>query len=77
MALICENWGVEAALSSVSRWSAEVAQATVRGNAKLDPARAFDYRLTGTIVTSEPGDTFEFDKESRLEPVPGLPGEFR
>ena len=57
--------------------SAEVAQATVRGNAKLDPARAFDYRLTGTIVTSEPGDTFEFDKESRLEPVPGLPGEFR
>lgn len=55
--------------------SAEVVEATVRGNTTIDPSRSFAYRLSGTIATSE--KSFDFEKESRLEPVPGIPGEFR
>jgi hypothetical protein len=58
--------------------SAEVVSVTVRGNRTLDATRGFAYRLVGTITTSAPDDDrFEFEKQSRLEPVPGIPGEFR
>ena len=58
--------------------SAEVVAVTVRGNATIEATRAFDYHLEGTITTSAPDDdSFEFEKDSRLSPVPGIPGEFR
>jgi hypothetical protein len=46
--------------------------------ARLAAARAaVAYRLDGGIATTEPEDTYEFTFESRLNPVPGRPGEFR
>ena len=39
--------------------------------------RAVAYRLDGTIATLEPADTWKFTFDSRLNPVPGRPGEFR
>ena len=58
--------------------SAEVVQVSVRGNAPIEPSRSFAYHLAGTITTGEPDDkVFDFEKDSRLEPVPGIPGEFR
>lgn len=38
---------------------------------------AVPYRLQGVIATTEPEDDYEFTFESRLNPVPGRPGEFR
>lgn len=35
------------------------------------------YRLSGTITTSEPSERFEFERDSKLAPVPGKPGEYR
>lgn len=49
--------------------------ATRRRLAGADGAIA--YRLAGTISTTDPADTYEFTFESRLNPVPGRPGEFR
>lgn len=46
--------------------------------ARLAAAReAVPYRLDGAIATTEPEDDYEFTFESRLNPVPGRPGEFR
>jgi hypothetical protein len=49
--------------------------------ARLDAAaadrRAVAYRLEGTIATTDPEDTWKFTFDSRLNPVPGRPGEFR
>jgi hypothetical protein len=45
---------------------------------RLAAAReAVPYRLDGAIATTEPEDDYEFTFESRLNPVPGRPGEFR
>lgn len=45
---------------------------------RLAAARAaVAYRLEGAIATTEPEDTYDFTFESRLNPVPGRPGEFR
>lgn len=48
---------------------------------RLDAAaaagRALAYRLDGTIATTQPDDTWKFTFDSRLNPVPGRPGEFR
>ena len=35
------------------------------------------YRLTGKITSSEPSKSFDLRYESRLSPVPGLPGTWR
>lgn len=48
-----------------------------RLDAAVAAGRAVTYRLDGTIVTTEPGDTWKFTFDSRLNPVPGRPGEFR
>lgn len=45
--------------------------------ARLSAPGAIAYRLEGTIATTDPEDTYEFTFESRLNPVPGRPGEFR
>ena len=56
--------------------SADVVDTTVHATAKL-PAGDFDYKISGTIDTSEPKEHFKFDRSSRLSPAPGLPGTWR
>jgi hypothetical protein len=56
--------------------SADVVDATLHASAKL-PAGDIDYRVSGTIETSEPKTDFKFDRSSRLSPAPGLPGTWR
>jgi hypothetical protein len=56
--------------------SADVIDATLHATAKL-PAGDIDYKITGTIDTSEPKENFKFDRSSRLSPAPGLPGTWR
>ena len=56
--------------------SADVIDAKLHGSAKL-PAGDLDYRIAGTIDTSEPKENFKFDRSSRLSPAPGLPGTWR
>ena len=56
--------------------SADVIDATVHASAKL-PAGDIEYRISGTIATSEPKNDFKFDRSSRLSPAPGLPGTWR
>jgi len=56
--------------------SADVIDATLHGSAKL-PAGDIDYKISGTIDTSEPKENFKFDRSSRLSPAPGLPGTWR
>jgi hypothetical protein len=54
--------------------------ATPAGNAALRAALAngsVGYRVTGKITTSEPAKSFDLRYESRLSPVPGLPGTWR
>jgi hypothetical protein len=43
----------------------------------LAAGRSVRYRVTGRIVTREPKGTFDFEYESALSPVPGLPGVLR
>ncbi|MEO7432476.1 MAG: LEA type 2 family protein [Dokdonella sp.] len=45
--------------------------------AKLPATGDFTYQLKGTIDTSEPKETFKFDKSSRLSPVPGVANTYR
>jgi hypothetical protein len=56
--------------------SADVVDATLHASAKL-PTGDIDYRISGTIETSEPKADFKFDRSSRLSPAPGLPGTWR
>lgn len=56
--------------------SADVIDATLHSSAKL-PAGDIDYKISGTIDTSEPKENFKFDRSSRLSPAPGLPGTWR
>lgn len=56
--------------------SADVVDATLRATAKLPPGD-IDYKINGTIDTSEPKENFKFDRSSRLSPAPGLPGTWR
>jgi hypothetical protein len=43
----------------------------------LSARRSVRYRISGRIVTSDPRGTFQFEYESALSPVPGLPGVMR
>ena len=56
--------------------SADVFETTLRASAKL-PAADFEYRITGTIASSEPKAEFKLDRSSHLSPAPGLPGTWR
>jgi hypothetical protein len=56
--------------------SADVIDATLHASAKL-PAGDIDYKISGTIDTSEPKENFKFERSSRLSPAPGLPGTWR
>jgi hypothetical protein len=56
--------------------SADVIDVKLHASAKL-PASDLDYRINGTIDTSEPKENFKFDRSSRLSPAPGLPGTWR
>jgi LEA14-like dessication related protein len=56
--------------------SADVVDATVHATATL-PAGDIDYKIEGTIETTEPKETFKFNRSSRLSPTPGLPNTWR
>lgn len=55
---------------------AEVVPTTVKATAKL-PAGDFAYTLKGRIETSEPKHGFDFERSSRLSPVPGVTDTWR
>ena len=56
--------------------SVDVVDATLHASVQL-PSGDVEYRNNGTIDTSEPKETFKFDRTSRLSPAPGLPGTWR
>ncbi|HEV7490616.1 MAG TPA: LEA type 2 family protein [Rhodanobacteraceae bacterium] len=56
--------------------SADVIDAILHASAKL-PAGDIEYKINGTIDTSEPKENFKFDRSSRLSPAPGLTGTWR
>ena len=56
--------------------SADVVDTTVRASAAL-PAGDIDYRIEGTITTTEPKEEFKFNRSSRLSPTPGLVNTWR
>jgi hypothetical protein len=55
----------------------DVVDATLHASAKLPASGDFAYQLKGHIETSEPKERFEFDRSSRLSPVPGVPNTYR
>jgi len=57
--------------------SGDVVEATLAPALKLPSGRDFGYTLKGTIETSEPQEHFEFDRASRLSPVPGIADTWR
>lgn len=57
--------------------SGEVVDARLQGGTALPQDRDVAYRLEGTIHTSEPNESFEFERSSRLSPVPGVANTWR
>jgi hypothetical protein len=57
--------------------SGDVVETMLRSTVKLPTNGDFAYQLKGTIDTSEPKETFKFDKSSRLSPVPGVANTYR
>jgi hypothetical protein len=68
--------GPESADVVVVTFAPTAAAKTVVATA-LASGRSVRYRVTGSIRTSEPKGTFEFEYESALSPVPGLAGVLR
>jgi hypothetical protein len=56
--------------------SADVVDTTVHASAAL-PAGDIDYRIEGSITTTEPKEEFKFNRSSRLSPTPGLANTWR
>lgn len=56
--------------------SAEVIDVKLRAAGKL-PAGDIEYKISGTIDTSEPKENFKFERSSRLSPAPGLANTWR
>jgi hypothetical protein len=56
--------------------SADVLDTKLHASAKL-PAGDVEYKLEGTIDTSEPKANFKVDRSGRLSPAPGLAGTWR
>jgi hypothetical protein len=57
--------------------NSDVIDVTLATSAKLPATGDFAYQLKGTIDTSEPKESFKFDKSSRLSPVPGIANTYR
>ena len=55
----------------------DVVEARLVTAVKLPSGGEFAYQLKGTIATSEPKERFDFDKSSRLSPVPGVANTYR
>jgi len=56
--------------------SADVVDTSLHASAKL-PAGDIEYKLEGTVDSSEPKANFKVDRSGRLSPAPGLPGTWR
>lgn len=57
--------------------SGDVVEVTLKPSVALPPTGDFAYQLKGTIDTSEPRESFPFERSSRLSPVPGVPDTYR
>jgi hypothetical protein len=57
--------------------SGETVVARLQGGPPLPPERDIPYQLEGTIRTSEPNESFDFERSSRLSPVPGVANTWR
>lgn len=57
--------------------SAEVVETRIKASVALPAGRDFAYRLEGTIRADEPSESFPFERESRLSPVPGVANTWR
>lgn len=57
--------------------SGEVVEARLQGAPALPAGRDFPYQLEGTIRTTEPRESFDFERASRLSPVPGVANTWR
>ena len=57
--------------------SGDVVEARLPSGPALPQDRDFAYHLSGTIRTSEPNQSFDFDRSSRLSPVPGVANTWR
>lgn len=57
--------------------SADVVETRISTSAKLPPSGDFAYRLKGAIRADEPSESFPFERESRLSPVPGVANTWR
>lgn len=55
----------------------DVVEATLKPSAKLPASGDFAYTLKGRIETSEPKESFPFERSSRLSPVPGVANTYR
>lgn len=55
----------------------DVVTATLRPSGKLPASGDFAYTLKGRIDTSEPKESFPFERSSRLSPVPGVADTYR
>lgn len=56
--------------------SADVVDTALHASARL-PSGDIEYKLEGTVDTSEPKASFKIDRSGRLSPAPGLPGTWR
>jgi hypothetical protein len=57
--------------------SGDVVVARLQGSQAQPPDRDFAYVMNGTIRTSEPSQAFDFERSSRLSPVPGVANTWR
>jgi hypothetical protein len=57
--------------------SGEVVETRIKPSANLPADRDFAYRLEGTVRSDEPSESFPFERESRLSPVPGIANTWR
>ncbi|MCK9539747.1 hypothetical protein [Dokdonella sp.] len=57
--------------------SGEVVEARLQATTRLPAGRDFAYRIEGRIRTSDPKANFDFERTSRLSPVPGVAGTWR
>ena len=57
--------------------SGDVVETTLKPTTTLPPGSDFAYQLKGKIQTSEPKASFNFDRNSRLSPIPGVADTYR
>jgi hypothetical protein len=55
----------------------DVIETILKPSTRLPASGDFAYKLKGTIDTSEPKESFPFERASRLSPIPGVANTYR